>query len=508
MLLIACMNVTNLLLASGSAREREFSVRRALGAGRGRIAALLLTENLLLSLSGGLLGLALAAAALHAIVTFGPRDIPRLDEARIDTSVLLFTLGLSLFTAIASGLWPALRTGSAAVSRSRNWTTAANRNVRNILVAGEFALALILLAGAGLMVRSFALLERVDPGFRPEKLLVMRVDLHVGRNAEQQTAYFREALERVQSIPGVQSAGAVTGFLRTDQEDSVIIEGHPPQQPGPCEDMISGAYFETAGIPFKRGRLFTDADRPGAPLVAIINESMARTYWPGEDPIGKHFRLKADRPWTEVVGVTGDMRRQGLEKEPAPQFFRPEAQNSDDMMDIIVRTSVEPQSVAGAIRTEIESIDPTVAKFDVNTVVHQIGEQTEERRFQTSLFGLFSLIALSLSAIGIYGLMHFFVVQRTNEIGVRMALGARYADVLNLVLRQGLALAAIGTALGILAALLVTRLLAGLLFGVTPTDPLTFAATAATLLAVAVVACWIPARRAARVDPVLALRQD
>jgi putative ABC transport system permease protein len=272
--------------------------------------------------------------------------------------------------------------------------------------------------------------------------------------------------------------------------------------------MISGQYFETAGIPLKRGRLFTDEDRPGSPLVAIVNETMARTFWPGQDPIGKRFRLRASEPWTEVVGVTGDIRRQGLENKPAPQIFRPQAQRPDDMMDIVVRTSADPQSIASAVRNEIQSIDRTVAKFEVTTVERQIAAQTEVRRFQTSLFGLFSVMALLMSAIGIYGLMHFFVVQRTNEIGVRMALGARSADVLGLVLRQGLTLAAAGIAVGLAAALGATRLLASLLFGVTPADPLTFASTAAILIGVAALACSIPARRAARVDPVLALRQD
>lgn len=509
MLLIACINVANLLLASGSAREREFAVRRALGAGRGRLAALLLTENLVLALAGGLLGLGLAYGALRAVIAYGPRDIPRLGEARIDAMVLAFTFALSIFTAIVSGLWPALRTGGATVARSRHWITAANRNVRDVLVIGEFAIALVLLTGAGLLVRSFALLERVDPGFRPEKLLIMRVDLHVGRTGEQQAAYFREAVDRVRALPGVSNAAAVTGFLRTDPEDSVLIEGHPSrQQPGPCADLISGPFFETAGIPLKNGRLFTDGDRKGSPLVGIINEKMARTYWPGENPIGKRFRLWTDQPWIEVVGVSGDMRRQGFEKEPAPQVFLPEAQRPDDMMDVIVRTSSDPLSIAAAVRTEIQSIDPTVAKFNVTTAGEQIAEQGEDRRFQTSLFGLFSLIALTMSAIGIYGLMHFFVVERTNEIGVRMALGARYSNVLALVLRQGLALAVAGTAAGVVAALGLTHLLASLLFGVSPTDPLTFVGTPVMLLAVAALACWVPARRAARVDPVLALRRE
>jgi predicted permease len=509
MLLIACMNVANLLLARGSAREREFSLRRALGAGRSRLAAQLLTESLVLSAAGGSLGLALAAAALRALIAFGPREIPRLDEARIDPPVLLFTLSLSLLAAIVSGLWPAMRSGATS-ARSRQWSTAADRSVRNLLVVGEFSIALILLAGAGLMVRSFVRLHSVEPGFRPENLLVMRVDLHVGRTAEQYVAYFRDAIEHVQALPGVRSAAAIEGFLRSDPEDAVEVEGRAPQQPGPCEDAIEGPLFETAGIPLKRGRVFSDEDRAGSTPVAIVNEAAARTYWPNEDPVGKRFRFPSagSKPWITVVGVTGDMHRQGLEKRVVPQIFRPLAQDPDDMLEVIVRTSADAQAMAAAVRNEIQSLDKGVAKFDVTTVEQQLGEQTAERRFQTSLIALFSLVALLLSGIGIYGLMHYFVAQRTNEIGVRMALGARYGSVLALVLRQGLTLAGIGIVVGIAGALGLTRLLSSLLYGTTPTDLFTFAAAPTILLGAAGLACWIPARRAARIDPMLALRQE
>src|ERR1039457_2840641 len=509
MLLIACINVANLLLARGSAREREFSVRRALGAGRGRLAAQLLTESLVLSAAGGALGLALAAAALKALIAFAPPGIPRLAEARIDPQVLLFTLAVSLFSAIVSGLWPAMRNGTA-LARSRQWTTVANRGVRNMLVIGEFSIALVVLAGAGLMLRSFLLLQTVDPGFDPEKLLIMRIDLHVGRTAAQEVAYFRDAIERVRTIPGVLSAAAISGFLWSDPEDRVQIEGRAPQQPGPCDDLIAGPFFETAGIPLEKGRFFSDQDGPNAPAVAIINETMAKTYWPGEDAIGKRFRFPRGEssPWTTVVGVTGDMHRQGLERQVVPQVFRPDAQQSEDMLEVIVRTSVDPGAIAATVESEIQSLDKSVAKFRGTTVEQQLGQQTAERRFQTSLIGLFSLVALLLSAIGIYGLMHFFVVQRTNEIGVRMALGARYGNVLGLVLRQGMLLAGVGVLAGILGALALTHLLSTLLFGVPPTDPVTFATAPAILLGVAVLACWIPARRAAGIDPVRALRQD
>ena len=509
MLLIACTNVANLLLARGSAREREFSVRRALGAGRTVLAAQLLTESLVLSLTGGCLGLGLAAASLRALVAFGPRDFPRLEEAHIDPRVLLFTLFLSLFAATTSALWPALRTGSS-VARSRQWSTVADRAIQNFLVVGEFAIALVLLAGAGLMVHSFLRLQNVDPGFRPDNLLVMRIDLHVGKSAEQQVAYFREAIERVKTLPGVHTAAAVSTFLTSDPEDSVVIEGRLPQQPGPCEDSIEGAFFETAGIPLLKGRSFSDGDRKDSPPVAIINETMARTYWPGEDPIGKRFRFSTQQtsPWLTVVGVAGDMHRQGLEMRVAPQVFLPHAQSTDDMMDVIVRTSSDPLAIAAAIQNEVQSIDKGVAKFRIVTAEQQMEEQTAARRFQTSLLGMFAVIALLLSAVGIYGLMHFFVVQRTNEIGIRMALGARYGSVIALVLRQGLTLAVLGIVVGVLGALGITHLLSSLLYGTTTTDLVTFTAAPLILLGVAVLACWMPARRATRIDPTVALHQD
>jgi predicted permease len=509
MLLIACINAANLLLARGSSREREFSVRRALGAGRGTLAAQLLVESLVLALSGGLLGLALAASALRALIAFGPREIPRLAEAHIDTPVLLFTLALSVFAAIVSGLWPAMRNGST-LARSRQWTTVANRSTRNILVAGEFAIALVLLAGAGLMVRSFVRLQGVDPGFRPENLLLMRIDLHVGRTETQQVAYFREAIHRAEALPGVRSAGAISTLLWSDPEDAVEIQGRRPQQPGPCLDSVAGAYFETAGIALKQGRFFSDQDRRESPPVAIVNETMARSYWPGDDAIGKRFRFPGrwNNTWITVVGVTGDMHRQGLDRQVAPQVFLPHAQATDDMLEVIVRTAGDPGALAATVQSKIQSMDESVAKFQVTTVEQQLGEQMVERRFQTSLIGLFGFVALVLSAVGIYGVMHYFVAQRTNEIGVRMALGARYGNVLSLVLRQGLRVASIGITVGILGALAFTRLLSGLLFGVEPTDPLTFAAAPAVLLVVAMLACWIPARRAASIDPVRALRQE
>ena len=507
MLLIACINVAGLLLARGSAREREFALRRALGAGGLRLAGQVITETLVLAVCGGALGLLLASTGAATLKAFGPADIPRLAETRLDWVVILFTAAITVLSALLASVWPAVRSARTPVA-GRQWTTASARRAGDLLVIGEFALAFVLLISAMLLVRSFLSLRAVETGFRPDHLLAMRVDLHVGKTKDQQAAYFEEAIRRAQAIPGVRSAAAITGFLRTDPEDSVEIEGRPLAHPGPCEDLISGPFFETAGIPLKQGRLFSDRDTRGAPPVAIINEAMARTWWPGADPLGKRFRFRTSDPWLTVVGVTGDMRRQGLDHPAAPQAFLPHRQGSEDMMDIIVRTSADPAAIASTVRTEIQSLDKSVAKFNVATVTRQLAEETGERRFDTFLIGSFAIAALLLSAVGIYGLLHHSVVQRFNEIGVRVALGASPAEVMGLLLRRGFTLAATGAGFGLAGAFLVSRLLSKLLYAVTPTDPLALALSALLLIAIAGIACYLPARRAARIDPVLALRQD
>jgi putative ABC transport system permease protein len=506
-LLIACINVAGLLLASGSAREREFAIRRALGAGRLRIAGQVLAETLVLSICGGLLGLTLAGFGCAAVRAFGPVDIPRLTDARIDWAVMLFTAGISVFTALVASLWPAFES-SRTRAASRQWTSARTRFAGNLLVVGEFALALILTVSATLLIHSFLQLRAAELGFRPDHLLTMRIDLHVGKTNEQQAAYFEEAIRQAEAIPGVVSAAAISGFLRTDPEDSVQIEGRPTQYPGPCEDWITGPFFETAGISLRRGRAFSDRDRAGSPPVAVINEAMVRAYWPGENPIGKQFRFRESMPWITVVGVAGDMRRQGIDRQPAPQVFLPRRQGSEDMMDVIVRTAMEPAAMANTVQRELQAVDKSVARFRIATVMQELGGQTDERRFDTFLVGSFAVAALFLSAIGIYVLLHYTVVQRRSEIGVRIALGATPGAVTALLLRQGLVLALIGAGAGLLGAWSLTRLLSKLLYEVAPTDPATFGVSLLVLIAVAGAACWIPSRSAARIDPILALRLD
>jgi predicted permease len=506
-LLIACTNVAGLLLARGSAREREFAIRRAIGAGRIRIAGQVITETLVLSACGGLLGLLIAAFGCAAVPAFAPADIPRLAEARIDWAVIMFTAGITVFTALVASLWPALQSGKTRIA-SREWTSASTRFARDLLVVGEFALALILVVSATLLIRSFLQLRAVELGFRPDHLLVMRIDLHVGKTDDQEAAYFEEAIRRAEAIPGVVSAGAIVGFPRTDPEDSVQIEGRPPQHPGPCEDLIAGHFFETAGAPLRKGRLFSERDGRGSPPVAVINETMARTYWPGDDPIGKRFRFRESMPWITVVGVTGDMRRQGIDQPVAPQVFRPHRQGSDNMLDVIVRTSADPAAMANIVQSEIQAVDRSVPRFRIATVTQELDQQTGERRFDTFLVSSFALAALFLSAIGVYVLLHHVVVQRTTEIGVRMALGATPRAVTTLLLRQGLTLALFGAGIGVVGAWSVCRLASKLLYEVAPTDPATFGLSVLLLIVVAGVACWIPSHGAARIDPMLALRQD
>ncbi len=349
MLLIACVNTAGLLLARGSARAREFSVRQALGAKRIRLAAQLVTETLVLASCGGLLGLLVAAAISKAITRYGPADIPRLSETRLDWEVILFTTGITIFTALFASLWPVLSSSRTQLG-ARQWTSVPAHRMRNFLITGEFALALLLISSAGLLIHSFLRVRATKLGFRPDHLLVMRIDLHVGKTIEQQASYFEQAIERAESLPGVRSAAAVSGFLRTDPEDSVQIEGSPLQHPGPCEDLITGSYFRTAGVPLLKGRVFSSGDRRGSLPVAIVNQAMVRTYWPNEDPIGKRFRFKPSDPWLTVVGVAGDMRRQGIERPIAPQVFLPHRQGEDNMMDVIVRTTGDPARLAALVR--------------------------------------------------------------------------------------------------------------------------------------------------------------
>lgn len=511
-LLTACANVANLLLARGAAREQEIALRAALGAGRARVIRQLLTESLLLSCLAGVLALPVAGWSIRALVAIAPHGIARLGEAHLDMRVLAFSLILSLATGVLFGLAPAIRI-SQELSNSRQTAGLNSRALRRMFVVVEVALAVVLLTGAGLLIRSFAAVQSVDPGFRTERVLTATLRFNNALPRARRAALYREAMTRIGQLPGVSAAGAIsTMFFAGDQAKFGLraVEGQPAEARAQWTPMtwstISGGYFPALGLPLLRGRFFNNRDTEEAPPVVIINETMARRYWPGEDPIGKGIKGFDPRgrndEWVRVAGVVKDMRSRGLEREPMAQIYETQAQSYDETENLVVRTSVS----AAVLRDTIRTVDKTAVWSDVSTLEDQLREQNAPRRFQTLLVSLFAAIALGLAAAGIFGMMHFAVSRRTREIGIRMAMGARPANVLGMVMREGLLLAAIGVGAGLAGSLVLTRSLRSLLFEVKPGDPLTVSTVSLLLIFIALLACYIPARRATRVDPMMALR--
>jgi predicted permease len=524
-LLIACANVANLLLARAALREREVAIRVALGAGRSRIIRQVLTESALLSLAGGAAGLLLAVWGLKVLVALSPADIPRLDQTGIDGKVLAFTLAVSLVTGLIFGLAPALQTSKSDPNESlkeggRGSTGGVSgRRVRNLLVVSEIALSLILLIGAGLLIKSFMRLQQFELGFNPDNLLTMRVQLPGSkyRDGKQVAGFYQRLLERMETVPGVQSLGAISSVFLTDtpQSTNFSIEGRPvPTGAEAIEvplDSISPRYFRVMGIPLLRGREFDNRDVEGATPVVIINETFARRFFEGEDPIGKRFVYGSPdpkNPWITIVGVVGDMRRTGFDKAVRPETFLPEAQNPDNELTIVARTATDPATFAGALRNEVWSIDKDQSVYDIKTMHQTLSEMMSQRRFNMLLLGLFAAVALTLAAVGIYGVISYSVTQRSHEIGIRIALGAQSRDVLKLVVGQGMLLAGIGVSIGLIAASALTQLMSSLLFGVSAADPVTFVLISLLLIGVALAACFVPARRATKVDPMVALRYE
>ena len=522
-LLIACTNVASLLLSRGASRAGELAVRMALGARKTRLVRQLLTESMLLSLASCLLGLLFAAWGDWAFQRLGPQDIFRLHEVGIDKRVLTFSFGLSFVTAILFGLAPALRVSATDPQRAlrhpgRGLPDAPGvLRIHYLLVMGEFALAVVLLTGAGLLINSFLRVQGIDPGFRPERVLTARVVQSKSKSEVEWANFYQQALERIRALPGVEAAGAIDNFfLSSFPAEAIVVEGQPPWPPGSTveqvtDDGISPDYFRVMGVPLLRGRLFAEQDSAHSPRVAIINATMAGRFWKDRDPVGRGFKFsfqKLTDPWITVVGVVGDMRRDDLTKAPVSQVFLPLSQHPARGMDLVVRTSSDPLKLANDMRGALRSVDRTAPVFNVTTLANELHEQIAQRRFETSLLGLFGALALVLAAIGIYGLLHYAVAQRTHEIGIRMALGAQQHDVLKLVVGQALAPAVMGVGAGLLGAAGLTRFLSSLLYGIRPTDPLTFIVVCMILLGVALFACYIPARRAATVDPMVALRYE
>ena len=520
--LIAAANVTSLSLARSTARAREMAVRAALGANAGRIVRQLLTESVVLAAVSGVMGTLLALGGIRLIRAFGPANLPRLNEVSLDLRVLGWALAISLLAGILVGLAPAmttmrrdLRPSGEESGRSVSGGTS-SRRIRRALVVAEFALAIVLLVGAGLLVRSWWYVNNIDPGFRPERVLVMEVSTPTTFSVPaQRTDLYHRVLEQIQAVPGVESAGIIDDLFSDNPREHVLTverdDGTVSERLRLTRDEVSADFFRTLGTPLLRGRFFSIGDRPEAPRVAIINEAMARRSWPGHDPVGRRFKFgprDSDGPWYTVVGVVGDMRRQGLEREALPQIFVSLAQNPPSRnVDLFIRTSSDdPLAMAGALRAAVRRVEKNAPIFGVAPLEQQLGTYLTQRRFQTSLLTGFSVVALLMAAVGIYGLIQYSIATRTREIGLRMAIGAQAGDIFRMMIGEGLTLSLTGVALGLVGAWWLGRAGSSLLFGVTASDPLTFTTVSLLLTAVAMAACYFPARRAMRVDPIRALR--
>jgi putative ABC transport system permease protein len=521
-LLIACANVANLNLSRMVRRERELAVRAALGAGRVRIFRQLLTESFLLAVIGGGLGLIFSWGALNLLVSFAARFTPRAREIQMDGWVLGFTFLVAVLTSLLSGTAPALAARETVVGTLKEGgaqsTMGRERHrLRSLLIVAQVAVSFLLLIGAGLMLRSFMKLQHVDPGFQPENVLTMEVALDFVKydTGDKQRAFFEDLLEKVQMQSGVKLAAASMMIPFTSDmtmTGDFQIEGQAPS-PGqalPKADfrIVSPTYFEALHIPILSGRGFLQTDRPGNPDVAIVNRSAAHHLWGSQNPAGTRFSADGGKTWTQVVGVVGDIKQYGLDKDVADEIYVPMAQNPMGQASLVIKTAVEPMSIARGVIELLHGVDPNQPAARMKSLEQVRAESVAAPRLTTNLLGLFALLALAIAATGIGGVMALAVGQRRHEFGVRMAIGARPAEILRMILGQGMALAIVGIVLGLLGAFALTRLLQTLLFEVGPTDPLTFIGVAMVLSAVALVACYVPARRAARVDPILALRVE
>jgi len=520
-LLIACANLANLLLARGLARQKEIAVRAALGASRWRLIRQLLTETTLIGLLGGIGGLLLAHWGLYALLKL-PQNFVNTKEATLDTRVLLFALAVSVMTGWLFGLVPALqlakpelqsflKEGARGSGESSRW----NR-VRGAFVVVQVALSLILLVSAGLLIRSFDKLLRVDVGFKTERLLTLEYRLPRNKYKEPiaQWNFHRQVVERLQEVPGVQSASLVRGlpFSGNGGTTSIVLpDREPPPKGMEPEVMFNTAmpnYFATIGIPLLKGRLFGNEDQANTPPVVVINQTMARRFWPSQDPLGQQIKFVQDSSTATVVGVVGDAKHYWLEEEQKPQMYDAYSQDPGLFATVVIRTAVEPLSLTEPVRQAIWKVDADQPMWKIRTVEFLVNRSTADRKFLMALMGIFASLALVLTIIGLYGVISYLVNQRTQEIGIRMALGAQMRDIMRMVLKQGMILVLTGVALGLAAAWMLTRLMSRLLYQVSATDPLTFAAIATLLVTVALLACYIPARRATKVDPLVALRYE
>ena len=517
--IIACANVANLLLVRASVRGREMAIRTALGAGRLRLVLQMLAESLVLAGAGGALGLLLAYLAVQPIRTLSAGSIPRVNDVSIDGTVLLFGLAVSLITGLLFGLAPAWQAGRGGVAEvlkegGRASTGAGGRWLRNGLLVGEVALSIVLLVGAMLLLRSFSRLTNVDPGFRADNVLAFRVALPNLAYPErhQRIAFFDRLLTKLEDHPEITAAGMVQTLpMRGDYYLSVTIQGRPEPKPGEGlsanHRSVSPGYFNALGIPLLRGRTFDDRDAEKSPMVAVVDESFVEQYFPGEDPIGRGIDIgNGSDGFYQIVGVVGKVHHHGLEAKLNPSMYVPYKQDAFSNMWVVARTQGDPALLTGAARQAVREIDPALPAFSMTPLPTVISDSYAQRRFSMLLLGLFAGVALFLAAVGLYGVVAYSVSQRTQEIGLRMAIGAERSHVLGMVIGGGMKLALVGVAIGLAGAFALSGMMTTMVFGVTPLDPASYGATAVVLLAVAALACYVPARRATRVDPVVALR--
>ena len=528
-LVIACANVANLMLGRAVARQKEIAIRTAMGASRARIVGQLLTESVLLSLCGGALGVLFAFWSLHWIHIFGPKSVPRINDIVVDRIALLFTFMLSLLSGALFGLAPALRVSRLNLhatlkdaSRGSAGTSAVwgrGNNLRKLLVASELALCLMLLIGAGLLIRSFFRLQNVSPGFNAQNVLTLELTMSGPKYKDPQTvvAAYRDLWNRLERLPGVTASGAVTAIPLSQMFawGPITVEGRVPP-PGENfinadERMVSGHYFRAMEIPLVAGRFFTDHDDKTVPGVVIVDEYMAQQLWPNQDPLGKRIHLggiTSTEPWITVVGIVGRVKQYTLDSDSRIAFYLPQTQYPVRAMNVVLRTSGDPATLVSAVKQQIHELDSDLPLYNVRTMEQRLQESLARRRFSMLLLALFACMALALASIGTYGVMAYLVNQGTREIGIRMALGATQSGIVSLVVRKGMALALSGVAAGLAGAFALTRLMRSLLFGVGPADPLTFIAISLFLTAIALLASYLPAQRAARIDPVVSLRYE
>ncbi|HWO01336.1 MAG TPA: ABC transporter permease [Blastocatellia bacterium] len=524
-LLIACANVANLMLARAAARGKEIAIRTAMGASRARLLRQLLTESVLLSLCGGALGLLVAVWGLDALRWLNPGNIPRLQNVGIDGRVLTFTFVVALVTGILFGLAPALRASQLNVGEilkegGRGEVAGGHRRLRNLLVISEIALSLVLLIGAGLLIRSFIRAQQVNPGFSAQNVLSLRLSLAGTESSEaaRRLTFFQQLRDKIRSLPAVESVGlgSILPLSGSISWGGISIEGQDASSGQGLTQVADGriasvGFFETLRVPLLSGRFFNEQDTKDSLRVAIIDEKMAHSFWPGVDPLGKRFKwggADSKEPWFTIVGVVSDVKQYALDSDSRAAFYAPHQQALTGTMFVVVRTAADPAGISSAITQEARALESNLPIYDIKTMDQRLSDSLARRRFAMFALGLFAVVAMLLAIVGIYGVMSYSVAQRTREIGIRMAMGAQSRDVLALIVGHGMLLAALGVGSGLVGAALVTRVMASLLFSVSATDPLTFVLIGLLLASVALFACYIPARRAARVDPMVALRYE